>query len=170
MNYKVIGAILVIVGCGGFGFLIANGCKREERYLRELYGALEFMAAELKYRLSPLSELINRAAEHTSGTLWQLFSVLDEELAGQIAPNAEACMREALAKTPSIPPLTGKMLRLLGKSLGKFDLSGQLAGIDLVREGCKENLERISTDRQERLRSYRTLGICAGIAIAILLI
>ena len=79
-------------------------------------------------------------------------------------------MREALAKTPSIPPLTGKMLRLLGKSLGKFDLSGQLAGIDLVREGCKENLDRISKDRQERLRSYRTLGICAGIAIAILLI
>jgi stage III sporulation protein AB len=62
------------------------------------------------------------------------------------------------------------MLRLLGKSLGKFDLSGQLAGIDLVREGCKENLDRISKDRQERLRSYRTLGICAGIAIAILLI
>ncbi len=170
MNYKLLGAIFVILGCGGFGFLIAGGYKREERYLRELYGALEFMAAELKYRASPLSELVARGAEHTSATLWQLFSVLDQELAGQIAPNAEACMREALAKTPSIPPLTGKMLRLLGKSLGKFDVSGQLSGITLVRDACKENLQRLSRDRAERLRSYRTLGICAGIAIAILLI
>lgn len=170
MNYKWIGAFLVIIGCGGFGFMVAAGCKREERYLRELYGALEFMSAELKYRLSPLSVLVERAAEHTSGTLWQLFSVLDQELAGQIAPNAEACMRAALEATPSIPPLTGKMLRMLGKSLGKFDLSGQLSGISLVREACAENLARISRDRAERLRSYRTLGICAGIAIAILLI
>ena len=128
MNYKWIGAILIIVGCSGFGFMIAAGCKREERYLRELYSALEFMAAELKYRLSPLSELIARAAEHTSGTLWQVFSALDRELAGQIAPNAEACMRAALEQTPSIPPLTGKMLRMLGKSLGKFDVSVLLGG------------------------------------------
>ena len=170
MNYKWIGAIFVILGCSGFGFMVAAGCKREEKYLRELYGALEFMAAELKYRLSPLPELIARGAEHTSGTLWQLFSVLDRELAGQIAPNAEECMRAALEQTPSIPPLTGKMLRMLGKSLGKFDISGQLSGIALVREACNENLKRLARDRAERLRSYRTLGICAGIAIAILLI
>ena len=170
MNYKLIGALCVILGCGGFGFIIAAGCKREERYLRELYNALEFMASELRYRLSPLQELVNRAADHTSGTLWQVFSTLDLELSGQIAPNAEACMRAALEQTPSIPPLTGKMLRLLGKSLGKFDLSGQLAGIAMVREACSENLARLSRDRIERLRSYRTLGICAGIAIAILLI
>ena len=79
-------------------------------------------------------------------------------------------MRAALEQTPSIPPLTGKMLRMLGKSLGKFDISGQLSGIALVREACNENMKRLARDRAERLRSYRTLGICAGIAIAILLI
>lgn len=170
MNYKWIGAILIVVGCSGFGFMIASSSKREEKYLRELYEALSFMSSELQYRLTPLHELIGRAAAYTSGTLWQVFSALDRELVGQIAPNAEACMRSVLERTPAVPVLTCNMLRLLGRSLGKFDLSGQIAGLTLVKEACGENLSKLSKDRSERLRSYRTLGICAGIALAILLI
>jgi len=170
MNYKWIGALLIVMGCGGFGFLVAAASKREEKHLQELYEALSFMISELQYRLTPLSELIARTAEHTSGSLWQVFSALDRELVGQIAPNAEACMRSVLEQTPSVPVLTGNMLRLLGKSLGKFDLTGQIAGLTLVKETCKENLQKLSKDRTERLRSYRTLGVCAGIALAILLI
>jgi stage III sporulation protein AB len=170
MNYKWIGAIFIVLGCGGFGFLIAAASKREEKHLQELYEALCFMSSELQYRLTPLHELIGRAAEYTSGTLWQVFSALDRELVGQIAPNAEACMRTALEQNRNIPVLTGNMLRLLGRSLGKFDLQGQIAGLSLVKEACGENLQRLSKDRVERLRSYRTLGVCAGIALAILLI
>ena len=170
MNYKWIGAALIVLGCGGFGFLVAAASKREEKHLRELMEAIEFMIAELKYRMTPLPELISRAAEYTTGTLWQVFSALDRELVGQIAPNAEACMRAALSKTDAVPVLTGNMLRLFCRSLGKFDLNGQISGLTLVKEACKENLNKLSKDRTERLRSYRTLGICAGIALAILLV
>ncbi len=170
MTWKIIGAILVVAGCGGFGFLIAAGVKREERYLRELLEALEFMTSELKYRMTSLPELINRAASHTTGALWQVFSALDRELTTQIAPNAEACLRAALEKTEGIPVLTGRVLRMLGRSLGKFDLAGQISGINFVKDACRENLERLSKDKKERLHSYRTLGVCAGIALAILLL
>lgn len=170
MTYKLIGAILVIVGCGGFGFMISAGYKREERHLRELQQALLHMSSELQYRLTPLPELVQKMAEHTSGALWQVFSVLDRELTCQIAPNAEACLHTALKENPSIPPLTGNMLRLFGKSLGKFDLTGQITGIEQVQSACKECIDKLAADRDERLRSYRTLGICAGLAIAILLI
>jgi len=170
MTWKWIGAVLVIVGCGGFGFLIAAGVKREERYLRELLEAMEFMTSELQYRMTPLPELIDRAACHTSGTLWQVFSALDRELATQIAPNAEACLRAALENTDGIPTLTGRVLRMLGRSLGKFDLAGQISGINFVKDACRENLNKLQKDKAERLRSYRTLGVCAGIALAILLL
>jgi stage III sporulation protein AB len=170
MMWKWIGAVLVIVGCGGFGFLIAAGVKREERYLRELLEAMEFMTSELKYRMTSLPELINHAANHTSGTLFQVFSALDRELATQIAPNAESCLRTALKKTEGVPVLTGRVLRMLGRSLGKFDLAGQISGINFVKDACRENLQLLARDKTERLRSYRTLGICAGIALAILLL
>lgn len=170
MSYKWMGAIFIVLGCGGFGFLIASASKKEEKYLRELYEAITFMTAELQYRLTPLPELISRAAVYTSGTLWSVFSALDRELVGQVAPNAEECMKQALEKTESVPVLTGNALRLLGRSLGKFDLDGQISGLTMVKEACGENLQRLAKDQRERLRSYRTLGVCAGIALAILLI
>ena len=170
MNYKWIGAMLVIFGCGGFGFLMASASKREEKHLRELLETLEFMISELQYQLTPLPELILRASGYASGSLKQVLTVLSEELNGQVAPNAESCMRSALDKCQSIPVLTGNILRLMSRSLGKFDLSGEINGLTLVKEACKENLHKLTKDRVERLRSYRTLGVCAGIALAILLI
>ncbi len=170
MSNKWIGALMIVLGCSGFGFLIADSTIREEKHLRELHEAVSFMLSELQYRLTPLPELIARAAENTSGPLWQVFSALDRELVGQVAPNAEACMQSALAQTPAVPALTGDMLVQLGRSLGRFDLNGQVAELTFVKEACKENLSKLSQDRTQRLRSYRTLGICAGIALAILLI
>ena len=46
------GAALVIAGCGGFGFSIASGYKREEGILRQLLRALNYMEWELQYRLT----------------------------------------------------------------------------------------------------------------------
>ncbi len=169
MNYKWFGAIFVVIGCGGFGFLIAAASKREEKHLRELLEVITFMISELQYHLTPLPELITNATQYASGTLLQVLSALSEELKGQIAPDAESCMRAVLDKNQSVPVLTGNMLRLLSRSLGKFDLSGQISGLTLVMEACKENLQKLTKDRTERLRSYRTLGVCAGIALAILL-
>ena len=170
MSYKWIGAIFVILGCGGFGFLVASASKREEKHLGELLEAISFMTSELQYRMTPLPDLILRAGMCTSGTLKQVFTALGGELSAQVAPNAEFCVRAALEKNPALPALTGNTLRYMGRSLGKFDLTGQIEGLTLVKEACKENLQKLSKDRKERLRSYRTLGVCAGIALAILLI
>ena len=47
MSYRWFGAALVIAGCGGFGFSIASGYKREEGILRQLLRALNYMEWEL---------------------------------------------------------------------------------------------------------------------------
>ena len=61
-------------------------------------------------------------------------------------------------------------LILLGRWLGRFDLDGQLKGLDAVRQECRRHLEELNNNREVRLRSYQTLGLCAGAAIAILFI
>ena len=57
MSYKWIGAILIIVSCGVCGFSVAAGKRREERLLSQLMDVLQFMEADLQYRLTPLPEL-----------------------------------------------------------------------------------------------------------------
>lgn len=170
MSYKLIGAILIIVGCGGFGFLIAANYKAEQRHLKELLRILNEMTAELQYRLTPLPELIDNAAKQASGALRKTMIDLKAEISGQTAPDVDKCMYAAMEKNPDLPVLTGNMLRLLGKTLGRFDLDGQISEISSVIQEINENLSRLTADKDVRLRSYRTLGLCAGFAIAILLI
>lgn len=168
MNFKLIGAVLIILGCGGFGFLLAAGHRREERTLRQLIGALDYMECELQYRLTPLPELCRQAARESGGTIHSVLLALAGELEAQVSPDVESCMNGALSRIPDIPKSSRMCLRKLGQSLGRFDLPGQLKGLESIRAVCRRELERLSQNRDVRLRSYQTLGLCAGAALAIL--
>lgn len=168
MSIKLIGAALIITGCGGVGFSMAAAHRREENALRQLIGALDYMGCELQYHLTPLPELCRGAARQTSGCVRNVLLTLAQELDSQIAPDANFCMKAAIAKTSKLPKLIEKNLLVLGQSLGHFDLQGQLKGLENARQQCRRNLDELSKDRDVRLRSYQTLGLCAGSALAIL--
>lgn len=168
MRYKWIGAILVIVGCGGFGFSMAAGHRKEEKLLRQLISVLQYMESELQYRLTPLPELCRQAGNEVNGLLHDIMLNLAREMDWQVSPDACSCMTAALRKSHDIPVSLRKQLLQLGHSLGRFDLPGQLRGIQSVRVSCEETLKRLGRNRDSRLRSYQTLGLCAGAALAIL--
>lgn len=170
MSLKWIGAMLVIAGCGGFGFLLAMNYKRETAILRHLVWTLAYMSSELAYRQTPLPELCRRAAGQNSGCLKTFFETLDRELESQISPDAASCVSAAADRTPELPKRTRNGLISMGRSLGEFDLTGQLKGLEAVRVDCSRELEELERNRTQRLRSYQTLGLCAGAALAILFI
>ena len=170
MGYKWIGAILIIGSCSGCGFAIAAGKRREELLLCQLSRILQFMEAELQYRLTPLPELCRLAAGEATGILQIVFLNLYRELSWQKLPDAGSCMYAALQRSGEIPAKGRRLLVQLGATLGRFDLEGQLQGLQAVHKRCEESLGSIRKNRDERLRSYQTLGICAGAALAVILI
>lgn len=170
MSIKWFGAILVIVGCGGVGFSMAAACKREAWALRSLISALDLMACELQFRLTPLPQLIRQAGRECRGIIGNVLTELARELENQIIPDADSCMYAALSRFEHLPKAAEEALRLLGTSLGRFDLEGQLRGLEQVRAHCRRELDRINTDKDQRIRSYQTLGVCAGAALAILFV
>ena len=170
MTIKWIGALLVIAGCGGVGFTMAASYKREERCLRALVRALDYMTCELQFRLTPLPELCRAAGKECGGPAGQALMALSSELEGQISPDADSCMYAALCKLDNLPSSTSEALHLLGKCLGRFDLEGQLQGIEQVRAHCRRELSSLENGRDQRIRGYQTLGVCAGAALAILFV
>ena len=170
MNIKWIGAILIIAGSGGFGFLMAWNYKRELISLRQLVRALEYMESDLEYRLTTLAVLCKKTSELLSGSLRAVFLNFAQELEGQMAPDAAYCMTVTLNNTPELPKKTAEFLAALGQSLGVFDLQGQLRGLESVRSNCISAITEMEQQRSQRVRSYETLGLCAGAALAILLI
>ncbi len=170
MSLKVMGIIMVIAGCGSVGFRIAANHRLQERLLRQMIGILDFMECELQYRLTPLPELCRQVVQQFRSPLGTVFSEFAKELDMQVTPDVACCMSAALNKTKALPESIDRELVLLGQSIGHFDLNGQLKGLEAVRQDCKRNLDMLSTNRDQRLRSYQTLGLCAGAALAILFI
>lgn len=167
MSVKWMGAFLIFAGCGGFGFAMAAAHRREERALGELIRALEYMSCELSYRMLPLPQLCRNAGNAVTGQVARVFSALARELEQQVAPDAPTCMDAALASVPLSDGLR-EQFHQLGASLGCFDLPGQLRGLDSALVRAKNALHDLSENRTARLRSYQTLGLCAGAALAIL--
>lgn len=170
MGYKWIGAVLIVASCTACGFKIAAGKRKEENLLLQLLRLLEFMESELQYRLTPLPELCRMAIGQSKGALRTVFLNLYQEFCQQQLPDAGSCMAAAIGKSVELPNRIRSILSQLGYSLGRYDLEGQLQGIRSVRRRSEESLESIRKNREERLRSYQTLGICAGAALAIILI
>ena len=170
MNLKLVGTVCVIFSCAGCGFLIAAQHLTKIRLLRNLISVLDYMQCELQYRRTQLPQLCRQAAQQVEGKVRQLFDTLADELDAQISPDAYRCMSAALHKVNATGSVWGEILAELGKSLGKFDISGQIQGLEHARMICREQLEYLMHDKDNRMRSYQTLGLCAGAAIAILLV
>ena len=170
MNMKLIGALLMMLGCGGVGFSMTKNHKKEENAMLELCRSLEWMILELNYRMPPLSSVCRGAADVCKGCISRVFERLANELDRQITPDAYACMVAALASVPGVPERVTMHLKDLGTSFGKFDLQGQISGLETTLALCKGELQIMKNGREVRLRTYQTLGLCAGAALVILLL
>ena len=170
MIQKIIGAALILAACGGMGLSFAAAHRQKERMLQQLIAAAKLMMCELQYRQTALPQLMSLAARESSGSISRVFATVRQELERQIAPDAACCMAVALENECKLPKQVEEKLRLLGNSLGRFDLQGQLSGLETVAQLCQRDLDGLLYNRQARLRSYMTLSLCAGAALVILFI
>ena len=165
---KLFGAVLILLGCSGVGFSVVAAHRHQERSLQQLIRALEHMEWELQYRTTPLPELCISASQVCTGSIRSVLHRLSLELESQITPNAAACMQAAVRKHENLPQRVQKCLVQLGDSLGCFDLTGQLQGLGSVKRCAAFELDKLRENQDARLRSYQTLGLCAGAALVVL--
>ena len=150
--------------------MMANHHRKETEALRQLITALDHMQSELEYKLTPLPALCRDMEQIADGHIGQTLGRLGRVLEAQAFTNVPDAMKEAVKETKGLPTMAANQLLSLGKTLGRFDLPGQLRGIQSCRMDCCHQLENLEHNQAQRLRSYQTLGFCAGLALAILLV
>ena len=170
MTYKILGMVLIIVGCGGAGFSMAANHRMEEKSLRQLVGILDYMECELQYRLTTLPELCRNASKEFCGVPGKILYELSNEIESQIAPNVACCMQAVLGRNKRISPITMEILEQLGMSIGRFDLEGQLKNIILVRELIIKQLDEAIEGKNKNYKLSRNMGVFVGLTIMIILL
>ena len=167
---KLMGAICVIVGCGSCGFLMGKQYLSNLHLAKNLITVLDYMQCELQYRGTPLPQLCREAGEQVSGRIRSVFTMLADELDAQVSANVFCCMASVLDRLSNIYEPIARILREFSGSLGKFDMNGQINALDSARLQCRELLLQMQNGKENRIRSYQTLGLCTGAAIAILFV
>lgn len=167
---KWIGCILIIFGAGGFGIGKTVRFYRQMRQLNELIAALEILKCEMNYTLLPLPELCRLTAERTGGMAEAFLREYADRLEEGL-PRTKA-VQAALEDTSALcVPNDAQMaiLELFG-NLGRYDLDGENRLLDLTQKRLNKTLKTCEEERKPLVKGYAALGICTGIALAILLI
>lgn len=170
MLFRIIGAVCVLATCGGVGFGMAYKYAQEERMLLQLLDVLEYMECEITYHLTPLPLLCRQASREGTGMIHTVFLSLANELERQVSPDVVSCMNVAVNSISRIPTQIARMFLELGRQLGRFDLQGQLKGIEIIKQKIRGVLKEKYKDKEEHMRRYKTFGICAGVSLIILLL
>lgn len=166
---RLTGTVLIVSGCALFGYSLGAAHRTEEKLIRSLRSALQEMQWELKYRMTQLPELCELASSAAGGQIGDLLNTLAGKLRRREVEDIAGTVN-ALLNQKLFPRRVRRNLRLLGASLGRFDLEGQIQGLEAVRQQCCADLKELEENRVQRLRCYQTLAVCGGTALAILLI
>lgn len=165
---KLVGALLIIFGCGGAGYLVVATYRYQVQSFEQFIRAMEYMECDLRYRMTPLPELCSGASQVCTGCVSVILERLCAALEAQTVPNAEACMKHVLLEYSTLSASLGQCFSQLSVSLGRFDLPGQIQGLASVKEQAEFELKLLQSNQSVRLRNYQTLGLCAGAALAVL--
>jgi len=162
--------IVLASSCVGFGF--ARSVRRQAAQLAQLITALEFMKSEIQYRMTPLPELFGQLARSPEPAVGGMFARCAGILrANRTSPPAAAFKRAMEEeKRLVLSPESRQTLTALGMALGRFDVEGQCRSIELAQRRLQAESDALEEKKRARCRSYETIGVCAGLAIAVILV
>lgn len=169
---RLFAAGLIVLGSSIFGFGASSAVKRQMKTLRDLQTALFSMKNEMLYSMAELPDLLLLLSQKVRGAVgsWLLSSgrKLQNEPTASVTDVMMECLECNDAMTYS--NATRSILYTLCLSLGKLDADGQIRAIDKALEELTAQRKYMEENRDLRVKSYRILGICAGLALAVVLL
>lgn len=167
---KLFGGFLVVCASAWVGFGAAKTIRSLENNLHEMRSALEYMKCELLYTTDRYSDLCRKLAHNSTGKVSAFFHALEtmSSLDGYepIGSTSKAMKSSGLR----IPPAAEYAVEQLFDGFGRCDMNGQLQKISLCSAAIEQQSEQISKSAETRCKTYETVGICAGVALMILVI
>ena len=166
---KIIGALIIVVSSSWIGFLIAREFNLRPIQLREVQTALQMLETEISYGVVPLPEAFGRLAENLSKPVSEIFIIAQKRL--KEGATANDAWREAVKLTYEDTALISadrKVLLDLGYNLGQSDADDQLKYLKLTRDKINSLYQRALTQREEKVKMWRYLGVLTGLVVVIL--
>ena len=165
---RLLGAALVTLSASLVGFGFARGVRRQCAQLEGLLWALDFMQSELSSRLTPLPQLFSALSACRQKDVALFFEAAGRALSVPPGCTVPVSFKRGFQASPGQEAV--QTLYGLSMGLGRFDLESQLAAIERAKGSITSVLLQLQAQKRARCRSYETIGICAGLALAVILL
>ena len=166
---RIVGLLAVLGACAALGLCRAQTEARTLRCLEGLCAGIRCMREELAARLAPLDELLPLAAAR-AGEAERFFRRLTEAMDKLGAQSFGALWCEACRELPLLPTDVGGDLEALGATLGRAELSDQLAACDRFLARCEAEIDGRRRRLPEQRRLFLALGAAAGLFLCLLIL
>ena len=168
---RLIGAALLTGGGAALGFGAVRHLEQRVQDLDQLYVGLAVIKRELNWRMTPMPELLARAAKETKDRVsdfYRLCSVGAGHLNGR--PFYRIWQQGLTSVQLRIEPEDRAVVEQLGGVLGRYDGENQRTALDEALTRLEEQ-RKCAVEQRSRLgKVYGTLGLTAGAFLVILLI
>lgn len=168
---KIIGAVLIIASCTGYGFALSFELKKRLNELREIKKIMFFLKGEIEYGLTPIFDAISEIAQRADGELKNVLLALikEQNSSEDFAVIWERVMTKELVRT-NLCNEEKERLTALSKSLGLPDKKMQQHAIDNYLDELNVSINTLTGELPKKVRLYRCLGLMCGIMITIIIV
>ena len=171
MPVRISLAGLCILCAGSLGFLKGQRLRKRIRMLERVVRLLDHMERELEFGREPLPEVFKKLSEKNTGELKAFLEHAavqmqqgKDNIAAVFAENVRTYLSEGDLFAEDL-----QRLYALGSELGYPDRQLQIHTVAVYRQEIKELLDELKKQYPQSCRLFRTLGMAAGILLAVLL-
>lgn len=138
--------------------------------LEKINGLLNIFKAKIKFTCLTIQEIFNQIYEENKDNIGEIFKNASDYMNEESSKKAWEKSLENATKKTNFNEEDITTLKTLGKMLGNTDMAGQVSQIELTEQMLLERIENAKVEKKKNSKLYKTLGITAGLAIAIILI
>lgn len=169
---KLLGCIMIFLGCLGLGFWYRGQFGGRIRALRMLGGILELLASQVRYGRATLPECCRHVAAQLDMPFNRAFRCVAEKMQENTGASFATVFREHMEKPLKELPLTledRETFLQFASETGYLDGQMQLRALEQSKELMSGTVERLERENADKSRVAVGLGVMGGFLLILVL-
>lgn len=138
--------------------------------LEKMKNILNIFKSKIKFTCTPLQDIFEQIYQENKDDIGEIFKCANQYMNNH---NASEAWEKAIEEKKNQTNFTTddiNVLKTLGKMLGNTDVEGQVSQIELTEEFLIKEIKEAEEEKRKNTKLYKTLGVTAGLAVAVILI
>lgn len=170
---KLVGCGMLIAGSTGYGFCMAYRYQDRIHLLMRLKQMIYLLKSQIRCTNATLEEAFRAVGERNGGPLGKLFREAASQIAQEEGASFYVIWKAAVDQLDPELALSDEDRQCLGamaEHLGYLDMEAQERSLLLYLEELDETIRALQDQQKEKCRLYRSLGVMAGVFLAVVIL